>query len=186
MDHTFLGTLLDDHIARRQEPHEVNQQTPWDDCRSFVGDLRLERRTQRELHISGSEMETARLRAKQHPGEDLDARACRDGSCDDSQLLREVVARARDLYPRFRPYSGVAFNHLRNLVVVIGAVGPGTSPETPLSKPFLQGRQTGDKRALSTGRAFTGLVSHVRSVPAQGCRQTCPHESAARSWTSRG
>src|SRR5438105_15947345 len=101
-------------------------------------------------------MKAATFGTKQHARQDLNARTCRDRPRDDRQLLRELLTRTRELYPRSRADHGVAINHVRNLVVVIGAVGPGTSPGTPLFKPFLQGEQTGENIAGPTGRSIIG------------------------------
>ena len=72
------------------------------------------------LRVCGSNVEMSGLGTKEHPRQDLNARSSRDGTRDDAELLRQLVALTDDLYPR--PYHGVAFNHLRNLVVVIGGV----------------------------------------------------------------
>src|SRR5439155_9791478 len=106
-------------------------------------------------------MKAAGLGSQQDSREDLHARAGRHRTCDHTQLLRQLVALANDLYPR--PYHGVGFNHL-NLVVVIGVWTSWTRPRSPLVEPFSQGMQMVERSIVSTGTdpqrtCFTRAVS---------------------------
>jgi hypothetical protein len=65
-------------------------------------------------------MEPPGLRPQQDAGQDLHAHSRGDSPGYDAKLLRELVSLANDFHPR--PNHGVGFNHLKNLVVVIGDV----------------------------------------------------------------
>jgi hypothetical protein len=65
-------------------------------------------------------MQPAGFGAEQNAREDLHACARRHRTCNDAQLLRELLALNDNFHPR--PNNGVGFNHLKNLVVVIGDV----------------------------------------------------------------
>jgi hypothetical protein len=112
--------MLDRHLVVRQQAHEINEEAARYDDSAVPFDLRLEGRAQRQLHVGRGEVQAAGFCAKQDTGKDLHSRACRNRTCNDTELLRELLALSNDFHPR--PYHGVGFNHLKNLVVVIGDV----------------------------------------------------------------
>ena len=80
------GLVLDRHLAVRQRAGDVEQQPARDDDGAFAGDLRLDGRAQRELHVGRSEVQPAGLGAQLDPAEHEHGRARRDTARNERQL----------------------------------------------------------------------------------------------------
>ena len=61
--------VLDRHLAVRQRARDVEQQPARNDDRPFVGDLRVDDRAQRHLHVGRCEMQLASFGAELDPAE---------------------------------------------------------------------------------------------------------------------
>ena len=90
-DHRLVGMVLDRDLAVGQRPRDVEQQAAGNDDRAFAGDVRVERRAQRDLHVGGREMQLAAFRAELDPAQHEHGRAGRDAARDDGELGRELV-----------------------------------------------------------------------------------------------
>jgi len=100
LDDALLGQVLDRHLLGRQRADDVEQLATRDDDGAVSLDLRLERATQRELHVRGSETKRALLGTEQDPREHEHRRARRDAARDDAERLGQLVPRADDLERR--------------------------------------------------------------------------------------
>ena len=89
--HRLVGMVLERDLAVRQRPGDVEQQPAGNDDRSFVGDLRVDRRSQRDLHVGRGEVQLASFGPQLNPAEHEHRRAARDTTCDDGELGRELV-----------------------------------------------------------------------------------------------
>src|SRR6267378_7701527 len=173
MDDALLCAMLDRHLVVRQEPHEIDKKASGHDDRSFSVDLRVQGGAQRQLHVGRSEVQPAAFGPKQDAGKNLDTRPGRDCPSNNSELLRELVALSNDFHPR--PYYGVGFNHLKPRCSHRGCWDRGGGPPCPWLSHSCRGRRWWTEWASQQARTLNGPASHVRSVPAQGCRQICPH-----------
>jgi hypothetical protein len=111
LDRGFLELVLKRYLRVGQQPRELEQQAPGHNDRSLHLDLRLERRTQRKLHVGRRKLEPPLGGTQQDPREDLNGRSGRDAARDDPECTRELVTRASDPESSLCNHS-FSFHHL--------------------------------------------------------------------------
>jgi hypothetical protein len=97
LEHALVLAVLDLDIAAGQKTGKVREQAPGNDHCPGSLDFGLERCPQRELHVGGGKLDRIAADAKEDPAEDLNGRARGDTATYDSELLRELLARACQL-----------------------------------------------------------------------------------------
>ena len=91
-DHDRLVRMvLERDLAVRQRARDVEQQPAGNDDRSLVGDLRIDRCAQRDLHVGRGEVQLVSFGAKLNPAEHEHRRAARNTTRNDGELGRELV-----------------------------------------------------------------------------------------------
>ena len=91
--------VFDRHVALGQQARQLDERLARDDNRTVTVDLRVERRSQRELHVGGGERDRAALGGEQDSGEHLHGASRRDGTRNEAELRHELVARNAELHP---------------------------------------------------------------------------------------
>ena len=83
-----------DDVARRQQAHDLEQQTPGDDDRAVAIDGRVRIGAERHLHVGRGYLEPSSIDTQEDAAQNLDGPARRDGPPNEPENAGELVARA--------------------------------------------------------------------------------------------
>ena len=92
-EHRVLAEMLDRDVRLGQRAGDVEEEPAGHDDRPLAGDLGVDRRAKRELHVGGGELEPFGGRGELDAAEHEHRRAGRESTCDDGDALGEALAR---------------------------------------------------------------------------------------------